>query len=151
MLELYSLLVLWKGFIPKRNNSTQLQKKVLLEIHHFKHTAKSLSMWRFYKHTVYDKMTNIQYINEINFSFFVKSRYLFLKWWKSRFGMNNTLFLFWECTDLYSSPLCLCLFTLTSTPIKDSVFVDWISVSVFKCRSQLNKAYSQLQQQIHQP
>lgn len=121
---------------------------MLLEIHSLNISTDSTHSQCGYFISMYVKMTNII---RLVLLFFVESRYLFfpLRWWISRFGMKDTLT---EHRPV-QYPLCLCLFTLTSTPIKEFVFVDWISVSVCKYvrGSHLNKAYSLLQQQIHQP
>lgn len=142
-----SLLVHLKYFIPKRNTSTYLQKKVLLETHYATCQTYSWTLSQCgYFISIYVKLT---YILALDLLSLLRVDVSFLKRWISRFGMNDTLH--WQSTDVYSSP-CVCVYSHWHS-LKEFVFVDWISISVceYVCGSHLNKAYSQLQQQIHQP
>lgn len=90
-------------------------------------------------------MTNIMLsLWRVDISFFWNGGYPVLEWMTLYTDGAQT------CTVAL---VFVCLLTMTSAPIKEFLFVDWISVSVCKYvrGSHSNKAYSQLQQQIHQP
>lgn len=134
-----SLLVHLKDLIPKRMDPLTYSNKVLLEIHFSTFQLK-------------------QVILNVDISLECVLRGLL--WWDCFLFFQNGGYSFWNERHFtwtehrpVQYPLCLCLFTLTSTLIKEFVFVDWISVSVCKYvyGSQFKKAYSLLQQQIHQP